>query len=188
MPVIESANQYILHVAGANADVTPEDVMFSHFLWEHAKILLVQGEIPAAASIQAAILMHRQDGLVICDPAPADSMTPELLPAADILTPNTQELHMLTHSATEDLSQQVARVWAEYPHLLMLIVTLRAEGVWFQQKGEEGVHMASPCVRAIDPTAAGDAFNGAFASRSLAALPLERPARSGVAPGLWLQP
>ncbi|MCL5972129.1 MAG: ribokinase [Firmicutes bacterium] len=162
VPIIESSTQYILHVAGANAAMTPEDITDSHPLWEEARWLLVQGEIPSEASLRAAQLMHRQHGQVICDPAPADSMTPELLRAADILTPNTQELRVLTHRQSNDLEEQVHILWAEYPGLSTLAVTMGAEGVWFQERGNHGQHITPPRVQAADPTAAGDAFNGAF--------------------------
>jgi ribokinase len=164
VPIIEPNNQYILHVAGANAEVTAGDIAPSHPLWDQPRVLLVQGEIPAAASVRAGDLMHGQHGLVICDPAPAGSMTPELLHTADILTPNAQELAMLTHQDTADFYRQLAQVWEEYPQLSMLIVTLGAEGVWLQEQGQKGRYIAPPAVHATDPTAAGDAFNGTFAA------------------------
>lgn len=162
VPIIEASNQYILHVPGANAHVTPADIDASHPLWKDSRWLLVQGEIPAEASARAAELMHQQQGTVICDPAPAGSMTPELLRQADVLTPNAEELRVLSGVAGGGLREQVERVWEAYPGLSMLIVTLGAQGVWFQERGKPGRQIPPPAVEAVDPTAAGDAFNGAL--------------------------
>ncbi len=164
VPIIAPGGQYILHVAGANADVSEEDVTASHPLWDQARFLLVQGEIPDTASRRAAVLMHDQGGLVICDPAPVEGMSPELLRLADILTPNAQELAMLTAMDGASLEQQTEWIWAQYPQLSALIVTLGAGGVWLQERHHAGQRIAPPAVNACDPTAAGDGFNGALAA------------------------
>ncbi|PSR31967.1 MAG: ribokinase, partial [Sulfobacillus thermosulfidooxidans] len=86
VPIIEPGNQYILHVPGANADLTEQDVVQS-VVRNTSRILLLQGEIPPSSSLAAARLIHQRGGIVICDPAPTTGMSPELLSEADILTP-----------------------------------------------------------------------------------------------------
>jgi ribokinase len=156
-------SQYILHIPGANQLLTPEDIESTQDLWTAGKILLIQGEIPVSASIRAAQVAKRRGMVVICDPAPATVMTDQLLQLADILTPNSQELSMLCNSPTLSVEEQARQLWHRYPQLKALIVTLGSEGALLQTDSEMATRIAAPSVTTLDPTAAGDAFNGALA-------------------------
>ncbi len=99
------------------------------------------------------------------DPAPVCDLSDDLLRSVRILTPNQTEAALLigTSTAIEDMSQ--AELAAH---------KLRARGAEtvVVKMGERGCFIAGPdqCfiapgfrVAAVDTTAAGDAFNGAFA-------------------------
>ena len=163
IPMILPDSQYILHIPGANQLLTPEDIESTQDLWTAGKILLIQGEIPVSASIRAAQVAKRRGMVVICDPAPATVMTDQLLQLADILTPNSQELSMLCNSPTLSVEEQARQLWQRYPQLKALIVTLGSEGALLQTDSEMATRIAAPSVTTLDPTAAGDAFNGALA-------------------------
>lgn len=163
VPVILPASQYILHVPGANQLLTPEDIQRTQHLWTTAKILLIQGEVPTVTSIQAAQIAKSRGMLIICEPAPATAMTRDLLQLADILTPNRQELSMLSNQPAHSVEEQAWIVWEMYPQLTASIVTLGDEGVLLHTQDRQTASIAAPVVTALDPTAAGDAFNGTLA-------------------------
>ncbi|WP_053959834.1 ribokinase [Sulfobacillus thermosulfidooxidans] len=163
VPVILPNAQYILQVPGANRFVTPEDILLTQDLWENAEILLLQGEIPIEASLTAAQIAKNRHMLVICDPAPATAITDELLKWVDVLTPNVQELAVLSHLDGATIEEQAEQVWVNHSHFRALIVTLGDEGVFIQTHDIPGQKIPAPTITALDPTAAGDAFNGALA-------------------------
>ncbi|WP_020375306.1 ribokinase [Sulfobacillus thermosulfidooxidans] len=163
VPIILPNAQYILQVPGANKFVTPDDIHETQELWENAEILLLQGEIPPMASLTAAQVAKKRNMLVICDPAPATAITDELLKWVDVLTPNAQELAVLAHLDGGTIEEQVRQVWLKHSHFRALIVTLGDEGVFIKTHDNPGDKIPAPTIKALDPTAAGDAFNGVLA-------------------------
>ncbi|MCY0880692.1 MAG: PfkB family carbohydrate kinase, partial [Firmicutes bacterium] len=135
--------------------------------WDEAPFLLVQGEIPAEVSLYAMRQMHRRQGLVICDPAPASGITEEMLDEADVVTPNEVEwkhLAKLPSDADETAMLDALPLFFERHRSLRLVLLTRGEqGLWYCERGQTPQHYATPSVQAVDPTAAGDSFNGAWA-------------------------
>jgi len=162
VPVISPAGQYILHVSGANGCLHSEHVARSQALWNNAKILLVQGEVAEEASIAAMQLMHRRGGRVILDPAPVSHLTDAMLSQADVLTPNEVEFSQLVGFSTAP-GNGCQVLFERWPRVNTIIVTLGAVGAFWQQRGTAGTFIPAYRVKAVDPTAAGDAFNGALA-------------------------
>ncbi|PSR30489.1 MAG: ribokinase [Sulfobacillus benefaciens] len=166
VPVITPNSQYILHVPGANRDFDAVDLHPFRETLERSRWLLVQGEIPAEVSLQAMRWTHQGSGLVLCDPAPVDGMTELVLDEADVLTPNQVEMAQLLgqHNPSE------WRMWApkaqslfqKYPRLRLILVTLGQDGALMIPRDQPRVHFNAPQVQAVDPTGAGDAFNGAW--------------------------
>lgn len=168
IPVIEPNRQYIFHVPGANLDMTADDVKNSFDHWASAKILMVQGEISAEATMAAMVEMRSRGGLIILDPAPVHGITERMLAHADILTPNLQELRELAGVAVEDqdfpgVFRAVESLLSRFQNLRLVMATLGADGVIYGSRDGKWEHLLPPRVSAVDPTAAGDAFNGAFA-------------------------
>ncbi len=185
IPVIEPDRQYILHVAGANANLTESDVRQTMPQWTGARALLVQGEVPAAASVTAMRYMRSLRGLVVCDPAPVDGISEDMLSLADVLTPNEQELTALLAGAPHMPAQKDAarHLFQTFPRLKALIVTQGERGVWFQERSAAPVHLPSPSVHAVDPTAAGDSFNGTWIHHVLSGMSWREACRPAACAG-----
>lgn len=169
IPVIESLEQHILHVPGANLALQVSDVQASQTFWGQAKVLLVQGEVTPDASVVAMQRMKACHGLVICDPAPTEGITERMLQNADVLTPNLSELSTLSgiplheNSPWATIKQAVRTVLVQYPRTQLVLATAGSSGVYYCPRHDSWEHFLPPVVSAVDPTAAGDSFNGAWA-------------------------
>lgn len=92
-PVIDAdGDNSIIIVPRANMRVTPEDVERAGEAISSAKALLLQLEIPMAASARAARIARGAGATVILNPAPARELDDELLAHVDVLVPNEVEL------------------------------------------------------------------------------------------------
>ena len=158
-------NQIVL-VPGANGTFTAERLERSRQVIAGARVVLLQLEIPMETVAAAAQLARESGALVILDPAPALDISDDLLRLADYITPNETELAVLTGAPSgEELGRSEA---AERTRELRargarrVIVKMGSRGALMVADDGEEFWPAIP-VRAVDTTAAGDAFNAAFA-------------------------
>jgi ribokinase len=153
---------------GANARVTPADVDAALPLLRRASAVLLQLEIPLA-TVRHAVRVCRSLGVpTVLDPAPVPPRgLPRALCAADYLTPNQPESLRLAgldpprHARVADATTIAATLHARGAQTVVLKLGARGSAVALRAAG---VTLVRPYrVRVIDSTAAGDAFNGAFA-------------------------
>ncbi|MGE5527516.1 MAG: ribokinase, partial [Patescibacteria group bacterium] len=156
--VDDAGNNSIVVAPGANSLLGAEDVEAAAPLFAEARVLLVQLEVPLPA-VAKAVGMARDMGLrVILDPAPARPLPDDLLARVDYLTPNQNESEVLTGIRVVDRASAL-----EAGRLLRrrgvgcALVKLGGEGVVVLDGGSE-YHLAGHRVKAVDTTAAGDAF------------------------------
>jgi len=161
---IDSTGQnQIIIVPGANGTFSAERLSPARELLAAARVVLLQLEIPITTVLAAARFAQ---GQVILDPAPAKDIPHELLALSDYITPNETELALLTGVSCEDginrdEASQLARRLLERG-ANKVIVKLGSQGALLVGKDYEHFWLALPVV-AVDTTAAGDAFNAAFA-------------------------
>jgi ribokinase len=162
----ETGQNSIIVVSGANDRYTPMDVRADRLLIDGAKLVLLQLEIPYDTVTAAAQLARAVGARVVLDPAPAPTSWPEdLLHTIDILTPNETEAARLAGSPASSLSLDEAQVIARKLQSMgpkTVIMKLGAQGCLILE-GKVATPMPAPKVNALDTTAAGDEFNGAFA-------------------------
>ncbi|MBA2645582.1 MAG: ribokinase [Pyrinomonadaceae bacterium] len=160
-------NQIVI-VAGANGTFGVERLEENaRELIARARIVLLQLEIPLP-TIEAAARVAKSGGAtVILDPAPARELPDSLLALSDYLTPNETELAALTHSSLDESFFDAHDIEAKARQLISrgakkVIVKMGSRGALFVTN--EGTR-AWPALRVavVDTTAAGDAFNAAFA-------------------------
>ncbi|MEK7677811.1 MAG: ribokinase [Verrucomicrobiota bacterium] len=160
----EGQNQIVI-VPGANGTFGVEQLERSHELISSAGLVLLQLEIPLLTVEAAARLAKTAGATVILDPAPAQPLSDDLLGCIDYLTPNETELAILTEAAPGDLGRaQAARLANQLRRrgAKKVIVKMGAQGALLLGEDQEHFWPALP-VSAVDTTAAGDAFNAAFA-------------------------
>lgn len=156
----------IIIVPGANGTFSNERLQLCRQCISNAGIVLLQLEIPMATVETAARLARQSGSLVILDPAPAQPLSDDLLACASYLTPNETELAILAGTPPCPLNKDSAAVLAE--RLLnrgakKVIVKLGVQGALLATPSKVHFWPAIP-VTAVDTTAAGDAFNAAFAA------------------------
>ncbi len=158
IPVDARGQNIIIVVSGANARVTPADVLAAEEVIAGAGILLVQLETPLDAVTQATELAHKHGVRVVLNPAPAQPLAPSLLARIDYMIPNQSELALLTGLESPRAAIRRLQGWG----VERVILTLGEDGVLVVD-GEKEMHLPAHRVNVVDTTAAGDAFVGAFA-------------------------
>lgn len=155
----------IIVASGANMTLTPDDVARAEPAFQGADVLVLQLEVPLETSIAAARLAHRHNLRVVLNPAPAQRLPDELLREIDIITPNRIELAQMMRLSEAEVQ---ALPDAELAHTALklgppaVVITLGAEGALVADSGG-WIRVPAFEVRAVDTTAAGDAFNAGLA-------------------------
>ena len=153
-------------IAGANGHLSRVDIDANVDLLRRAAIVLTQLEVPMD-TIEYLANFTRQEGIpLMLDPAPARPLSPGLLSRVDWLTPNETETCVLLGRGERNLSQSE---WENAANSLLqrgcknVILKLGTRGCYLALA--DGTRRTVPAhkVTAVDTTAAGDAFNGAFA-------------------------
>ncbi len=158
--VDQSGQNTIVVAPGTNALLTPEEVQVG-FLDATFDVVLAQLEIPLEAVLAASQFSDARK--FILNPAPARDLPNELLQRVDYLTPNETETQILTGIYPSDPTscREAAQVLLR-KGVKNVLITLGAKGSYLCNiEGEK--HFPSIKVQPVDTTAAGDAFNGAFA-------------------------
>lgn len=149
----------IIIVPGANMDMTKNDIEFILNKEKNAKFLLIQLENPIDI-VCFALKKAKELGLVtILNPAPYHELPDDIFPFIDYFVPNEHELASFVGKQNSDY-QEMARSLLN-KGLNNLIVTLGKNGSLFINR-ETQLKIASVKVNAVDTTAAGDSFLGAF--------------------------
>jgi len=162
--VSKSAENRIIIIAGANSKTRfSNEVLTSS---PSVTVSLAQLETPIA---EVAKFIHESKAagkITILNPAPIQKLDQQLLQDTDYLIANETEASFLIGSAVEHLSKDEAVTIARQLQKngsKKVIITLGEQGsVYLDQEKE----LFTPAyrVRAVDTTAAGDAFCGAFAT------------------------
>ncbi|MCS6813465.1 MAG: ribokinase [Cyanobacteria bacterium] len=154
----------IVVIPGANGQVESTDVDRLHARLPHAQILMLQLEVPLESVISAASAARQAGVMVVLDPAPAQTLPPDLYGLVDVITPNQVEATHLTGLPVVDVASAVQagqqlRQWG----VGTAIVKLGAQGAVCVSATTTLMIPALP-VTAVDTVAAGDAFNGGLAT------------------------
>lgn len=161
----QNGGNQIVVVPGANGKLTPDRLQRSRDLIASARVVLLQLEIPIETVEATARIAKDAGAIVILDPAPARELSDAVLKCVDYTTPNETELTELAGLSNCELTKSKA---SELAHLLRvrgankIIVKMGARGAMLVGDGLEHFWPAMS-VKAVDTTAAGDAFNAAFA-------------------------
>jgi ribokinase len=167
----DGENQIIVS-PGANRRLTPADVEMARPVVERASVILLQLEIPLDVVAAAARCAR---GTIVLNPAPARDVPADVLALADVVVPNRVELGQLSGGRTVSDAEDAARLAAEMPGRAA-VVTLGADGALVVQDDGRVTPVAPVPIRALDTTAAGDAFCGALADALARGESLERAA------------
>ena len=162
--VDDSGENSIIVAAGANALLSPEDVGDASGEISSAALVLMQLETPMPTLIEAARLAHNGGAKVVLNPAPfpKQPLPAELLQNVDIVIPNeTEAAYMTGVEVTDDASALAAIRRIQQLGVSNAIITVGSKGA-YTLDGDNLLHVPAFVVNAVDTTAAGDTFCGAF--------------------------
>ncbi len=165
--VTPEGHNSIVVIPGANAMLQPEDLARYEKELSTASIILAQLEVPLATVERLGEIAARSGVPLVLDPAPARELSERLLSSVTWLTPNESEAEqLLSYMGIQPHEPLRPEETAE--HLLAtgarnVILKLGADGVFLSGADVAPTHVPSFAVEPVDTTAAGDAFNGAFA-------------------------
>lgn len=167
---------------GANLNVTPDMIEGAAQFIEPDAIVVAEMGMPIGALNRLFEMKCEKGFKLIFNPAP---VRPGLSSAAwrsvDFVTPNQAEAFELTGIEVYDFNS-AAHAAMRLVDLgpSAALITLGAQGVYYADAETSFALRAFP-VKVIDTTAAGDAFNGAFAASLAQRLPLREAVRKALA-------
>jgi ribokinase len=157
----------IVVIPGANATLSATDLEGYVEQIRGASMVLAQLEVPMETVLRLAEMCAREGVPLMLDPAPAQTLPDQMLPLITWFTPNETEAEFFANCLRPQDN--------EADHTAAVSQALLQTGVrnLLLKRGERGFYVAAAggeskshpayTVSAVDTTAAGDAFNGAFA-------------------------
>ncbi len=175
-------NIVMVPLANDDLDIPQIDQAFEACASTHA-VLLTQLETPYRLTRHTLQRARDAGMLTILDPAPARELDPAIWPPVSVVTPNESEAELLTGIAViDDESAARAGDWFVQRGVETAVITRAAQGSTIVTA--EGVrHVRAIPVKAVDTTAAGDAFSGYLGARLAAGEGIEQAVRVAAAAG-----
>ena len=164
MIVLSAAGENsIVVVAGANALLSSQDLDDNLALISGAGMVLTQLETPLETLEHLAELCLREGVPLVLDPAPASVIPSSLLQKVAWLTPNeTEAAYLLRGLPGKQSSREIAEaLMSTGPRNVVLKLGARGAHVATAESLHADIRPFP--ANAVDTTAAGDCFNGAFA-------------------------
>ncbi len=160
--VAETGENSIVVVSGANGAVRPEFVNSQAERIRGAGMVLAQLEIPLESVMRVAEICRDAEVPLMLDPAPARELPRELFPMVSWMTPNETEAAFYLGHGSGDASAAAAELQGR--GVRGVVLKMGARGAYLADGDGYSTAVKAFAVKALDTTAAGDAYNGAFAT------------------------
>lgn len=164
-------------VSGANLLADPA-ALAEPSLWERARALILQNEMPEALNVSAARAARAAGATVCLNAAPYRTLSAELAALVDLLVVNAIEAEELSGLAVTDLASAAAAAEKLSTRFPAAVVTAGGEGVAGTRRGEEPIALAALPVTLVSTHGAGDTFVGALVTALAAGCPFAECLRS----------
>jgi len=153
----------IVSFLGANGSLSVHDLRRLKRYWEGVNVFVTQLEAPLP-SVERGLKMAKEQGAItLLNPSPPTRLPQRILSLVDFIVPNEWEAQSLTGIKWKN-DRDIQRMAQKL--LVMgvrnVVITLGRRGSFFKNRSQE-FWMKAFKVKAVDTTAAGDAFLGAFA-------------------------
>lgn len=173
-------------IPGANGELRPQDLEKSLPHLRSAGMILTQLEVPMETVEYLCSLAVRLKIPLMLDPAPARAIPRRILKCVTYLTPNETETCTLCGIGPNELTPATVGGSAEKLQRegsANVIIKMGKHGAFIASA--DGLRKMVPAfkVKAVDSTAAGDAFNGALAVALMRGFGLEDAVRFAAAAG-----
>ena len=167
-PGVATENR-IMVIPGANMTIKSSEIEFLEDCIADFDMVVLQLEIPMEINLQVARYAHKKNVPVMLNPAPSAPLPEELLSYLSFLSPNEHEAYDLTgieiehkgESINLDTARDAARALQD-KGVKNVLITLGSAGAALAVDDNFYFSPAISGTKAVDPTAAGDSFVGAF--------------------------
>ncbi|MEO7718120.1 MAG: ribokinase [Capsulimonas sp.] len=169
----------IIVAPGANANLSPSDVEAASEAILYADVVICQLETPLEALKVVLEEAHAVGATMVLNPAPAQSLSRDLLCYVDVLTPNETEAALLVgdvNASPLDAARQLRALGVS-----SVVVTLGAAGALICDLDGETIIPGRHVETVVDTTGAGDCFTGALCVALAEGKDLRQSARFAVA-------
>jgi len=170
--VEKNGENRIIVSPGANHELDSQKINSIKEKIKEAEVLLLQLEIPMETIEEIVKIAAEGETKIILDPAPAAELSKEVLAEIDYLLPNEGELELLLKDQKLKSREEKIKYLIE-SGVKNILVTEGEKGVNFYNS-EVQIHQDAFIVNAVDTTAAGDVFAGAFAAELIKESELEK--------------
>ena len=162
--LIPKGENRIVVFPGANGSLSARDLERLKSCWRGVKVFVTQLEIPLATVERGLRLAKEQGSLTLLNPSPPARLSSRFLSLVDFIVPNEKEAQSLTGIRWKS-DQEIRKMAGTLLEMGVknVVITLGPKGLFFKNRKEE-IWMNAFRVKAIDTTAAGDAFLGALAT------------------------
>jgi ribokinase len=169
----------IIVVPGANVEVTSEFLDSHVDVIRSAGVVLTQLEIPIATVEHLAQLCAQERIPLILDPAPARALSSKILNRLSWFTPNeTEAAFFANHAVNGNQPYEPQEIASSLlaAGIQGVVLKMGSRGAYLAETGGSAQLISAYKVTAVDTTAAGDAFNGAFATGLMLGMSAEEAA------------
>jgi ribokinase len=160
--VSPEGDNIIIVTPGANSALRPPDLDAQVEMIRSAKLVLAQLETPMDTIEYLAQLCEREGVPLMLDPAPSHALSSTVLRQVSWFTPNETEAAFYAGGKMKESVEETAERLLQQG-IRGVVLKLGASGVYLRSQDALKTHVPAFPVKAVDTTAAGDAFNGAFA-------------------------
>lgn len=161
-----NGDNMLVYDAGANKAITREIVDSARARIQESSVFITQNEINADMVAYGLSVAKSLGVTTILNPAPAVPLPDGVFPLVDYITPNETESEAYTGILRANLPlNEWARANAEWflkKGAKRVCITLGDKGAYYYDGTQEVLKPAFR-IKAVDTTAAGDAFNGGLA-------------------------
>ncbi len=161
-----NGDNMLVYDAGANKAITQEIVESAKERIKESSVFITQNEINTDMVAYGLSIAKSLGVTTILNPAPAVPMPDDVFPLADYITPNETESEAYTGILRANLPlMDWARAnakWFLNKGVKKVCITLGDKGAYYYDGAQE-VFQKAFRIKAVDTTAAGDAFNGGLA-------------------------
>ena len=155
---ISNGDNSIIAVPGANSFVDIDYIKSVEKEILKSSILLIQREIPIESIIYLIELAYKNGIKIVFNPAPALSLSEDIIKKISYLPPNEHEVLQLFSNKFS-----IEEILDKYRE--KIFVTIGDKGVMYSDKNGDIKYSKPFKTEVIDSSGAGDSFNGAFVSR-----------------------
>lgn len=183
--LLTSGENAILIDPGANLKLDVQKLEMARTEIAESKILMAQLEIPIESVAYAFEIAKKRNCLTILNPAPAQLLPVALLKNTDILTPNETEAKIILGlDPAADISIDLLVEKLRATGVKNIIITRGKHGALIISD-KETIPVLAPQIIAVDPTGAGDCFNGHLAAALLQEKSIEEAVKIAVLAGAY---